>query len=206
MDSCPSVLSAQGSPLCGVSGQMGQDLSALQSRKGTERSHENLTAPASLKMGFVLGFRGDGGSRENERNPQPMDVSRLSVSRRHRHKIRTQGRAWPGSGRAGDKQNNAPGDSGGSAQGGCQRPGVAEILLPRQPVCRRATPSGTAAAACALTGGTPTGGFPPALRAARGRLHPRWCHRTGKGHPRDDAGPAPALGCSGEAPQARRRK
>lgn len=131
-----------------------------------------------------------------------MDVSGLSVSRRHRHKTRTQGRARLDSGRAGDKQNNAPGDSGGrqcpSAQGGCQQrsscPDSLAASEPRQAGRqRRRVRSGAA---------LPQAAFP---LSSLGPAAP-WCRRTGKGHQRNDGGPAPALGCSGEPPQARRRK
>lgn len=122
--------------------------------KKPERSHETLTATASREPGWVLEFWGDGGSQANKKNnPQPTDVSRLSVSWRHRHKIRTQQKGLPVGGRAGEKENNAPGDSGGSAQGGCQRPEVAESLLLHQPSLQRTTPeraSGRAAIARGL--------------------------------------------------------
>ena len=74
-------------------------LSAEQEK--TERSHENLTATASRELGSVLGFWGAGGSQANKKTPQPTDVSRLSVSLRHHHKICTQRRAcWSAGGLA----------------------------------------------------------------------------------------------------------
>lgn len=107
--------------------------------------------------------------------------------------------------RAGEKENNAPGDSRGSAQGGCQRPEVAESLLLRQPSLRRATlerASRRGAIACGLQSvrGCSPAGTERWLILHGPELVAPCCHQPGKEH-RRDGGSALALGCSAKLPK-----